>query len=40
MLLPANKAMTGVMQQREAAMAERTPAPVNVHGDLILVIQF
>ena len=30
LLLPANKAITGVIQQNDAAIADITPAPVNV----------
>jgi len=33
LLLPANKAMTGVIQQSEAAMAEKTPVVKNVLFD-------
>ena len=40
LLLPAINAITGVMQQSEAAMADSTPAPVNVPGDFILIILF
>ncbi len=38
LLLPASNAITGVMQQSEAAKAERSPALVNVPGDFILII--
>jgi hypothetical protein len=40
LLLPASKATTGVIQQSEAAKAERTPALVKVPGDFILIILF
>ena len=30
LLLPASNAITGVIQQSEAAIAAKTPAPVNV----------
>ena len=40
LLLPASNAMTGVIQQSEAAIAERTPALVNVPCDFILIILF
>jgi hypothetical protein len=40
LLLPASKAMTGVMQQSEAAKAERSPALVKVPDDFILFILF
>ena len=33
LLLPASNAITGVIQQSEAAIAVRTPAPVNVPED-------
>jgi len=38
LLLPASNAITGVIQQSEAAKAERTPALVNVPGDFIPII--
>lgn len=40
LLLPASNAITGVIQQSEAAIAERAPAPVNVPDDFILIILF
>jgi hypothetical protein len=40
LLLPASNATTGVMQQSEAAKAERRPALVKVAGDFILIILF
>ena len=40
LLLPASNAITGVIQQSEAAMAARTPAPVNVPDDLAIIIPF
>ena len=40
LLLPASKAITGVMQQSEAATADRTPAPINAPEDFVTLIQF
>ena len=36
LLLPATKAITGVMQQSEAAIADKTPALVKAPDDFIL----
>ena len=40
LLLPANNTITGVIQQNEAATAERKPTTMNVSGDFILIIRF
>jgi hypothetical protein len=40
LLLPASRAVTGVMQQSEAAIADNTPALLNVSDDFKLIILF